>query len=33
MVPLSILDLRGLGRDAWAGGATSVVGRERDSWD
>jgi Plasmid stability protein len=32
--PLSILDLRGLGRDAWTdGGAIRHVRRERDSWD
>ena len=32
--PLSILDLRGLGRDLWAGiDAAAHVGRERESWD
>jgi plasmid stability protein len=32
--PLSILDLRGLGKDVWAGtGAAGHVRRERESWD
>jgi len=32
--PLSILDLKGLGKDVWAGtDATGHVGRERESWD
>jgi plasmid stability protein len=32
--PLSILDLRGLGKDAWAGrDAADHVRRERESWD
>jgi plasmid stability protein len=32
--PLSILDLKGLGKDVWAGtDAAGHVGRERESWD
>jgi plasmid stability protein len=32
--PLSILDLKGLGKDVWAGtDAAGYVGRERESWD
>jgi hypothetical protein len=32
--PLSILDLQGLGKDAWAGiDAREHVTRERESWD
>jgi plasmid stability protein len=32
--PLSILDLRGLGKEHWrATGAAAHVRRERDSWD
>ena len=32
--PLSILELKGLGRDAWtAAGAARHIRRERDSWD
>ena len=32
--PLSILDLKGLGRDEWRGiSATAHVNDERDSWD
>jgi plasmid stability protein len=32
--PLSILDLKGLGKDAWAGvDAAEHVARERGSWD
>jgi plasmid stability protein len=32
--PLSILDLRGLGKDAWRGiDAAAHVEREREAWD
>ena len=32
--PLSILELKGLGRDVWPGGnAARHVRRERDTWD
>ena len=30
---LSILELQGLGRDAWTAGGAEHVRRERDAWD
>jgi plasmid stability protein len=31
--PLSILALRGLGKELWAGGGAEHVTKERDAWD